>query len=322
MIRVLISGAGTATCQGVIKGLSKVKAGLDMEIHTMDTNRLSAGRFLSDKFHAVPPASDDSFIPALNEIIKKERIDILFPIVDYEFEKLALAVPQFDRLGCRVIISGQDTIATCVDKMRTYEYFTKLSIPTPETALLSEENLRGVCYPQIAKPRKGRASIDVFKIENEGKLKALIEEGYKDMIIQRFVPGMECTIDFVCDFNGLLLAMVPRYRMEVKSGVSYKGKTFHDGQLTEYVERIVGNLNFAGAGNIQCIKGERGYEFTEINPRFSGGLPLSIEAGMNSPAMLVDLFLGKRINPSVGSYRAGLCMMRYWEEVFVHEDNI
>ena len=55
--------------------------------------------------------------------------------------------------------------------------------------------------------------------------------------------------------------------------------------------------------------------FFEINARFGAGSVLSMQAGLNGPAALVALVRGQPLPPL--ETRAGVAMMRYWEEVFV-----
>ena len=52
--------------------------------------------------------------------------------------------------------------------------------------------------------------------------------------------------------------------------------------------------------NIQCRMVDGPPKVFEINPRFSGGIPLTIAAGADFPAMLVDLALGRRVAPAIG----------------------
>ncbi len=55
----------------------------------------------------------------------------------------------------------------------------------------------------------------------------------------------------------------------------------------------------------------------EINPRFSGGIPLTIEAGADFPRMLVDLVAGKRVPATIGHFRDNLWMTSYEASVFL-----
>jgi carbamoyl-phosphate synthase large subunit len=60
----------------------------------------------------------------------------------------------------------------------------------------------------------------------------------------------------------------------------------------------------------------------EINPRFSGGIPLTIAAGADFPAMLVQLARGRRVPPSIGRFQDGLWMTSYETSVFVDASSI
>ena len=60
----------------------------------------------------------------------------------------------------------------------------------------------------------------------------------------------------------------------------------------------------------------------EINPRFSGGIPLTIEAGADFPRMLAQLALGRRVAPSIGRFRDHVWMTNYEASVFRNEADI
>ncbi|MGH9303437.1 MAG: ATP-grasp domain-containing protein, partial [Acidimicrobiales bacterium] len=56
--------------------------------------------------------------------------------------------------------------------------------------------------------------------------------------------------------------------------------------------------------------------FIEVNPRFSGGLPLSLAAGADLVGEYVRGARGMQMRPERCSYRPGVRMLRYFEEVF------
>jgi carbamoyl-phosphate synthase large subunit len=60
----------------------------------------------------------------------------------------------------------------------------------------------------------------------------------------------------------------------------------------------------------------------EINPRFSGGIPLTIAAGADFPRQLVQLALGRKVEPSLGRFQDNLWMTSYETSVFVAETSI
>ena len=55
----------------------------------------------------------------------------------------------------------------------------------------------------------------------------------------------------------------------------------------------------------------------EINPRFSGGIPLTIAAGADFPAKLVDLALGRPVAPAIGQFRGDLWMSSFEASLFL-----
>jgi carbamoyl-phosphate synthase large subunit len=62
------------------------------------------------------------------------------------------------------------------------------------------------------------------------------------------------------------------------------------------------------------VSGEHLYYF-EVNPRFSGGLPLTIAAGVNGPLWLLRLATGERSPNALLPFQR-LVMTRFWSEVF------
>jgi carbamoyl-phosphate synthase large subunit len=60
----------------------------------------------------------------------------------------------------------------------------------------------------------------------------------------------------------------------------------------------------------------------EINPRVSGGIPLTIQAGADFPQMLIRLALGRRVAPQIGAFRDQLWMTSFESSFFLEEANI
>jgi carbamoyl-phosphate synthase large subunit len=315
-IKVLITGAGTVTCQSVIKGF-RLQQEMQVHITTADPNQMSAGRYLGDAFYSVPMATDPSFLSALLEIVRREGIQLLVPIVDYEFPKLSEHRDEFERLGCRVVISSPQAISICNEKERTHRFFQEIGVTSPKTWLPAELPAPiDISYPIFVKPRTGRASLGIHKICDAEEF-AFWSKRVEDPLYQEFVDGDEYTIDVLCDFDGRVIGVVPRQRIEMKVGISYKGLTVRDPEMIRAGKLIAEKAGIIGPANIQCFKTPRGLVFFEINPRFSGTLPLTIAAGLNSPLLLAKSASGCKIESSVGDFQEGLLMLRFWDEIFI-----
>ncbi|MHB9010500.1 MAG: ATP-grasp domain-containing protein [Carboxydocellales bacterium] len=67
------------------------------------------------------------------------------------------------------------------------------------------------------------------------------------------------------------------------------------------------------------ITPEEEIKFIEINPRFGGGVPLAIEAGVAYPELISKMALGEIVEPRIAEFEDGLVMLRYDEAIYVRE---
>jgi carbamoyl-phosphate synthase large subunit len=322
MTTVLITGMGSTTAMSVVKGLRQ-QVEMPLRIVGIDINRRFqiAGSSFCDLFYTVPNAVDEGYIPELLRICEVEGVQVLFPIIDIELEVIAAHVDMFRSKGVHVWISDLKTVQLCNDKYLTYRFFLENRVATPQTWLPEEVAGReaAMLYPLIVKPTNGVSSVDVFRVESAFELEETLKKVERP-IVQEYLEGKEFTIDVVTDRDARLLAVVPRERIETKAGLSYKGKTVRNEKLIEQAGLIAQKLKIKGPCNIQCRVNDGKAKFFEINPRFSGTLPLTIAAGVNSPLLLVKLALGEKPEQNYFDFRAGVYMTRYWEEIFHYED--
>jgi len=202
------------------------------------------------------------------------------------------------------MLSPPSTVATCLDKWKTYQFFLKHHIPTPATSLEQEYTL--------IKPRVGRGGEGVF-INKENQAVNMFGN-----ISQEFLVGQEVTIDVFCDKNGDPIYIIPRKRLNVVNGKSVSGVTFYSESIRDWVRKICAALFFQGPINLQCFIDEKEQvKFTEINPRLAGGMALGFAATNDNWAkLIVDHFIDhKPIRAKSVNYQ--LKMYRYYDEIFV-----
>ena len=294
MVPILITGMGSTTAIAVSKGL-RLSTTNTFHIHGTDVfpRQLTAGTKFCDTLHQVPKANEPGYMEALIQICARNSIKMLFPIVDIELTMISRHAEQFEKLGVYLWLSKRDVINVCNDKFETFKFFKAHDVATAES-YLPEDELSSLAFPLIIKPRGGVSSIDVFKINSPDELRQALPKVYQP-VIQDYLDGPEFTIDVICDKNSKVLAVVPRERLEVKAGISTKGRTFTDSVLEKECARIATELKIIGACNIQCRLVKGVYKFFEVNPRFSGTTPLTIAAGVNGPAILASAALGQKL---------------------------
>ncbi len=140
-----------------------------------------------------------------------------------------------------------------------------------------------------------------------------------DPIVQEFVEGTEHTMDVYTGFDGEPRCVVPRKRMEVRTGEVSKALIVKDRDIMETGAKVARSLGECrGVVTVQCMVSESGRICTiEINPRFGGGAPLAIEAGADFPKWILMEQLGQKPRITMGGFRDDVAMLRYDESVFL-----
>lgn len=295
--------------------------GIRLEIHGADATPLSPAIQLVDHPHIVPEIDTGKYIDALADVVQREKIDMLIPLIDSELPAIASAVERFSVLGCRALISSESVVNVCRDKLLTYRKFTEAGIDTPATwpwvAAVEQKRHR---FPYFLKPRSGSAAKGNYVIRSLDELRTFGAR-VQGAIIQEFVEGAEYTLDVYVDFEGLVRCVIPRKRLEVRTGEVSKGLIVKDPAIMAVGHRVAEILGECrGVITVQCIVTAQGrIRVIEINPRFGGGAPLSIHAGADFPKWILQELLGQRprINPT--GFRDDVAMLRYDESVFVQK---
>ena len=297
--------------------------GLPLQVHAADASWLAPAMHRADRSHIVPPVSNPDYVPRLLQLVRRERIDMLVPLLDPELPVIAEARERFAAAGALAIISSPSVVATCRDKMRTYEFLAARGIDTPKTWMLREVLARRRHgSPYFMKPRCGSASKGNFQVGTLAELRAFA--GWvADPIVQEYVPGTEHTLDVYTGFDGQPRCAVPRRRLEVRGGEVVKAVTVRNNRLVDVGFRVAASLRECrGVITIQLIVTPRGrVRVIEINPRFGGGVPLAIHAGADFPRWLLESALGRNPRIRRDHYRAGESMLRYDQSVFVPADS-
>jgi carbamoyl-phosphate synthase large subunit len=294
---------------------SFAKKNIEARVLGVDTNPLlaSAGYFVDEVF-SVPRVSEAGYIEALLEICKREKIDVLVPLFEPEFPILDKQRQAFLDCGTFILLSNKDALQICSDKFNTYKFFVENGVKTPKTLLASDLS-EDVSFPLFVKPCSGMGSQGAKKVLSSVELDSALQYS-KDMIVQQYISGTEYTLDVLADFEGRALSVVPRERLEVRSGEVSKGKTVDRPDLIQQAVYIVEKLGAIGPLTLQCMDTGSEVYWIEINPRFGGGVPLTIHAGVDYPHILYRLAQGEKMIPFLGQYKKNLAMLRYDEAVY------
>jgi len=307
-----------------------------------DVNPLSPAVHVADRAYRVPLSNDADFLPELLGICESEQIRMVVPTIDDELPLFGREHARFAALGSVVAASSESTALLCEDKFATCAHLTASGVAAARTYVPAAVTA-DVPLPLFIKPRVGRGAVGAFAIRSQRELE-FFRDYVPDPIIQEYLDGPEFTIDVLCDFAGRPLSIVPRERVVIRAGVIDRGRTVNDARLIDLAKAACAAIPFAGPLNIQCRMSSQPRRagvpvdskerrqgmpvdsaepvIFEINPRFSGGIPLTIQAGADFPRLLIQLAAGQRVDPIIGQFRSELWMTNFESSFFLDASRV
>lgn len=258
--KVLVTGVGGNVGQGIIRNIRD--CAYEIDIVGCNISDFSAGNHLCDCFYVVPYAYDDNYINVINDIVRKESIDLVIPSTDYEVYYLA---KYQDKIEAKVVASGVDASGIYLDKYLSYQHHKNNNIPFAESFLPSQYT--GQFKSFIAKPRKGRGSRGLHI--NPSDWSQFSDDEY---MIQELHAGNEITTAFYVNKEGALHGAITLLRY-LENGATNQCKVIFDHQeeITSILKDMIRATDLKGAANLQSIVTPDGkiHPF-EVNCRISG----------------------------------------------------
>jgi carbamoyl-phosphate synthase large subunit len=317
---ILITSAGRrVSLVKAFKDSSKVlKTNSKVFITDLNPKTSPASYFADDSFE-IGLFTDSDYINNLLEICLKNEISIIIPTLDTELILLAKSKSLFNANGINIIISDLKLIEILRDKITTNTFFNSLKIKTP--IIFNKDNMK---FPVFLKPLNGSNSKGIYKAENINEIKPSDLVSKNMMILENINNSIydEYTIDLYYDKNSSLKCVVPRIRLKVVGGESNQGVTKKNEVLDfvkdrfSYIEGAIGCLTlqvFSNKSNPGDIIG------IEINPRFGGGYPFSLNAGANFPEFIIREYILNEQIEYFDKWKGNCLNIRYENEIIIND---
>ena len=316
---ILILSAGRRV--ELVQSFQKAAKRLNLKSNVVagDCSETAPAIYFADRKAILPRIDEVNYIDEIINVCKREGIRLVIPTIDTD---LLLLSEERERIesesGAVVLISSTEVISICRDKINTQKFLEENEFKIPK--MYSEEELDSgeIEFPLFIKPKSGSSSINTFKVNNIEEL-ATYRSLIKEPIVQDFMEGKEFTVDVFLDFDGNLITVVPRLRMATRSGEISKGKIIKDKEIIEDIKRLVEVLKPVGHITVQLMKTNKGIEYIEINPRFGGGAPMSIQSGADSCENLYRLLMGENLEYNE-NYRDNIMFFRFDNSICVDEN--
>lgn len=319
-MNILITSAGRRV--SLINAFKMVSKQLNTRskifITDLDPVRSPASYFADDSFK-IGFFNDPSYISDLLEICLKNKISIIIPTLDTELILLANSKSLFNDNGINIVISDITLIEILRDKICTNTFFNSLDIKTP--TIFNKNNM---VFPVFLKPLNGSNSKGIYKANNINEIKPSDLESKNMMILENIDNTIydEYTIDLYYDKNSFLKCIVPRIRLKVVGGESNQGIT----KKNEVLDFVKGRFNFI-EGAIGCLTlqvfsrklNPLDIIGIEINPRFGGGYPFSLNAGANFPEYIIREYILNEQIEYFDKWKNNCLNIRYENEITIND---
>lgn len=308
-IRVLIGSCGGLTGCYLARRFRELDS---VTIIGADASRRHVARPFLDESVTLPPASEPSFREALADVLIRHEIDCYVPTHSQEIKSAAKHEAWLrEKWGGDFLVSPYETHLKLDNKRAANRELLEAGLPVPRLfdGLVPDEE-----YPIFMKADVGSGGKRVRMVESE-VLRREYTRLYPDCGFYQLIRGTEYTVDCMFDTEGRLLAHNQRVRLKDIGGAVIVTQNNYDFDILPYLKRIEAAFVIKGCVNFQYILSEDVPYFTDVNLRYaSGGLPLTVESGIDVPRILLDIWAGRPLDYVRSCGAEGKTMYRYFQE--------
>jgi len=316
----MVTAAGAGPGVSVVKAIRRLSRPGTFVL-AVDMSEHAAGLYLADRGELVPSASAPGFVDAILGLCRKHDIAMIIPIFDSETPVFAAYRDRFAAEGVHVAMNSAECIAASNDKRRSHEVCARAGIRQPDRFNELQDVPAGA-WPIIGKPVAGIGAKGIVVLDGPGRPGPAHDPG-EAYLWQRFIRGREYSIDTWGIAGSDRFVAVPRWRRQVRAGQIVNGVTVGDPDLFAFAVRVCAAFGVTDTSCLQVIRADGDGElyFVELNPRYGTGISLSIAAGVPFPLLQwLAAFEPDAITSEMLSFRPGIEMLRYWEEIYREPD--
>lgn len=295
----------------------KKEFGDNSKIICTNSSELSTALSVGDKSYISPMIYEETYIPFLLEICKKEKINILVSLFDIDLPILAYNRDKFENLGVKLILSDLSIIEVCNDKYKMNKFLKNNFFDTIYTGLsIEDEYIKNNISSEkkfILKPRWGMGSLGIYISDEYEEAKYFYKKIRKDIdksylryeakqdiensiLIQELIEGKEYGLDIVNDLKGNYITTIVKEKLAMRSGETDIAKIVHFPLLEDFGKRIADKTRHIANMDLDLILNDKGIFVIDMNARFGGGYPFTHKAGVNIVKIIKELLEGKTID--------------------------
>jgi carbamoyl-phosphate synthase large subunit len=284
----------------------------------------------ADKFVKTPLIYDEGYIDFLLDYCRENDVSAVISLFDIDLPVLAKNRKKFEELGIKLVVSSEEVVKICNDKLLTAEFCNKVGVAAPFTSTSIEETKKALLegrtyYPIMIKPRRGMGSLSMYVAENDIELEVLYKKVLKgisssylkyeashvageEVLFQQMIKGQEYGLDVVNDLNGNFVKVLGKKKLAMRAGETDSAVTVKSEEFDNIGKILSENLRHIGNLDVDVIKDSVDGKcyLIEMNARFGGGYPFSHNAGADVPRAIIKWLLGREADSSLFEIKEGV----------------
>jgi carbamoyl-phosphate synthase large subunit len=293
----------------------------DGEIIGLHYDNLEPGIYMDGikvKSYLIPYPSEgtESLLKRIKYIQEKEKIDIIIPTLDSELYGFIRINDNLNSLGIKTFLPTINNLEVR-SKEKIHEFGKTYGIKVPNQELVNSLNelkkaVEILEYPIVVKGIFYEAFVCHSFEQVESSYYRLLNKWGLPIILQEFLAGDEYNVAAVGDGNGNTIGAVAMRKLYITDkGKGWAGVTIDDDNLINMTHNIIRKIKWRSGLELEILKRseDNQYYLLEINSRLPAWVYLTEQAGQNLPYSLVQLALGKKIEPFT-KYEIGKMFIR------------
>lgn len=340
-LSILVTAAGNVFMPGTLENLRN-NGERPLHLVGADMNRDDTILLMCDSVYQVPKCTDPFYIESLLEICRKEKVDILLPIMSAELNALSQNRNRFLQEGTIVSVSGFEAVSIANDKTKLFDFMQAHNLPCAHYYKVhNAEELKtyaevlgypdnNVCIKvsngsgsrgfRILSEKVSRFHLFMNEKPSAGliTLKEMLDilgesQNFPELMLMEYLPGEEYSVDLLAD-HGTVLVSCCRKSLRMENSIMLETIIVDHPHIIDLCKQVTEGLKLDG--NIGFDLKER-YDGTpvimECNPRITAGVTYFAKSGVNLPYLCIKKLLGETL-PEV-SPMYGTVIRRRWQEM-------
>ncbi len=318
-------GPGIAVIRALREAIS-----FDVRIIGLAYESLEPGIYMHDlvdkTYHIpYPGAGSDSLITRLEYIHEKENLDVIIPNFDAELYSFIKSVPKLTKMGIHTFLPTEEQFENR-QKINLPAFGKNYNIAVPHSkAIYSVAEIPGLVnefsYPMVVKGKYYDADVAHTPEQAEAYFNKISAKWGLPIIIQQFIKGTEYNSTGLGDGKGNTISAVPMRKQYITDkGKAWGGISIDEEEIFRLTDHFIRSTKWRGGFELELMKDiSNKFYLLEINPRMPAWIYLSVGVGQNIPEALVNLALGKKVEPYT-DFAVGKMFVRYSYDLIVDVD--